>query len=134
MLVQNLFDSKIKVPRINSQYIILMRAPNSLLSIRNLGTQLYPRKIGFFLDAYKKATASQYGYLLIDMHPASRSYIRLRTCIFPGEAANIFIPKSGGVCRFLMYFTVFLFRCLIYKIIKKNGQHGCLLGQKLLTI
>jgi hypothetical protein len=107
MLVQNLFDSKIKVPRINSQYIILMRAPNSLLSIRNLGTQLYPRKIGFFLDAYKKATAGQYGYLLIDMHPASRSYIRLRTCIFPGEATNIFIPKSGGLCRILMYFAVF---------------------------
>jgi hypothetical protein len=97
MLVQNLFDKKVKVPRLNSMYIILMRSPSSLLSIRNLGTQLYPKRSGFFLDAYHKATAQAFGYLLIDMHPSSPSAaLRLRTSIFPGEVTSIFMPKSGG--------------------------------------
>ena len=36
-LTQNLFQKKIKVARNNAQYIILMRAPNAALQIRNLG-------------------------------------------------------------------------------------------------
>jgi hypothetical protein len=97
MLTQNLFDKKVKVPRLNSMYIILMRSPSSLLSIRNLGSQLYPRRVGFFLDAYRKATANSYGYLLIDMHPSSLPALRLRTSIFPSEATSLFLPKSGGL-------------------------------------
>ncbi|KAL3107679.1 hypothetical protein niasHT_018812 [Heterodera trifolii] len=62
-----------------------MRAPNSLLSIRNIGVQLFPRQLDFFLDAYRKATACPYGYLLIDMHASSDPVLRLRTNIFKDE-------------------------------------------------
>ncbi|KAL3124506.1 hypothetical protein niasHT_009054 [Heterodera trifolii] len=93
---------KIKVARLSAQYLVLMRAPNSLLSIRNIGVQLFPRQLDFFLDAYRKATARPYGYLLIDMHAASDPSLRLRTNIFKDEQQGedegtvVFIPKNGA--------------------------------------
>ena len=93
LVTQNLFDKIVKVPRLNSMYIFLMRAPNSLLSIRNLGTMLFPRELTFFLDAYKQATKSQYGYLLIDLHPSTNPLLKLQTNVFPNEERVIFIPK-----------------------------------------
>ncbi|KAL3112851.1 hypothetical protein niasHT_019177 [Heterodera trifolii] len=78
-----------------------LRAPNSLLSIRNIGVQLFPRQLDFFLDAYRQATARPYGYLLIDMHASSDPSLRLRTNIFKDEQEEdegivVFIPKNGG--------------------------------------
>nr|CAD2206667.1 unnamed protein product [Meloidogyne enterolobii] len=93
-VTQNLFDKKIKVARQNAQYIILMRSPNSALSIRNIGVQLFPRQLDYFLDAYKQATNIPYGYLLIDLHASSDPNLRLRTNIFKeDEEKIIFISK-----------------------------------------
>lgn len=94
-LTQNLFDKKVKVARINSQYIILMSAPNFALQIRNLGVQLFPRRLKFFLRAYKDATSSPYGYLVIDLHSASNPIMRLRTNIFKeDEAKTLYINQQ----------------------------------------
>nr|CAD2187982.1 unnamed protein product [Meloidogyne enterolobii] len=93
-VTQNLFDKKIKVARQNAQYIILMRSPNSALSIRNIGVQLFPRQLDYFLDAYKQATNIPYGYLLIDLHASSDPNLRLRTNIFKDDEEKIiFISK-----------------------------------------
>lgn len=95
-VTQNLFDKKIKIARINSQYLVLMRSPNSALSIRNIGVQLFPRQLDYFLDAYRQATIQPYGYLLIDMHASSDPLLRLRSGIFKeDEDRIIFTPKSG---------------------------------------
>ena len=63
-LSQNLFDKALRVPRSNAQYIFLMRAPNDMLSIRNLAHQLFPKQSSFLLDSYKQASVEPYGYLL----------------------------------------------------------------------
>uniref|UniRef100_A0A1I8AXK8 AAA+ ATPase domain-containing protein n=1 Tax=Meloidogyne hapla TaxID=6305 RepID=A0A1I8AXK8_MELHA len=76
-VTQNLFEKKIKVARQNAQYLVLMRSPNSVLSVRNIGTQLFPKKLDYFLDAYRQATNEPYGYLLIDMHASSDPTLRL---------------------------------------------------------
>jgi len=96
-VTQSLFEKKIRVARQNAQYLILMRSPNSALSIRNIGVQLFPRQLDFFLDAYKQATAEPYGYLVIDMHAASDPLLRLRTNLFKNDDAlpSIFTPKSA---------------------------------------
>nr|CAD2202692.1 unnamed protein product [Meloidogyne enterolobii] len=95
-VTQNLFDPKIKVARQNSQYIIIMRSPNSMLSVRNIGVQLFPRQLDYFLDAYRQATRHPYGYLVIDMHASSDPTLRLRTNIFKDDEEKlIFIPKNG---------------------------------------
>lgn len=91
-LTQNCFDRNLRVARMNSQYIILMRSPSAALHVRNLGTQLFPRQLNYFMDAYRQATAEPYGYLLIDLHPATQPHLRLRTNIFPGEEHLLFAP------------------------------------------
>lgn len=93
-VTQNIFEKSLRVPRLNSQYIILTRAPNALLSIRNLGVQLFPGKdrLNYFLDAYENSCKNLYGYLLIDLHPGSNPLLRLRTNIFSGEERCIFLP------------------------------------------
>ena len=97
-LTQDLFQRKIKVARNNAQYIVLMRAPNAALQIRNLGVQLFPRQLDYFLDAYKLATANNYGYLIIDLYAAAESFMRLRTNIFKdpeNEELTIFVPRNA---------------------------------------
>ncbi|KAH7706677.1 Protein Y57G11C.18 [Aphelenchoides avenae] len=91
-LTQNLFDKQLKVARNNSQYIVLMKAPNAALQMRTLGAQLFPGRLPYFLDAYAKATEKNYGYLLLDLHAAGSPQLRLRTDIFPGEDVTVFIP------------------------------------------
>jgi len=91
-LVQDLFAKHLKVARINSQYVILMNAPNAALSVRTLGSQLFPGRVAYFLDAYRKATERKYGYLVIDMHASASPTFRLRTDIFPDEHTVIFMP------------------------------------------
>jgi len=94
-VTQNLFEKKIKVARQNAQYIVLMRSPNSELSVRNIGVQLFPRQLEYFLDAYKQATNEPYGYLLIDLHASSDPTLRLRTRIFKDDEEKIiFISKN----------------------------------------
>uniref|UniRef100_A0A914HWG8 AAA+ ATPase domain-containing protein n=1 Tax=Globodera rostochiensis TaxID=31243 RepID=A0A914HWG8_GLORO len=96
-VTQNLFERKIKVARQNAQYVVLMRSPNSVLAVRNLGVQLFPRQLDFFLDAYRQATSQPYGYLVIDMSASSDPVLRLRTGIFKEDDQRvIFIPKNGG--------------------------------------
>ncbi|KAF7636007.1 hypothetical protein Mgra_00004588 [Meloidogyne graminicola] len=98
-VTQNLFERKIKVARQNSQYIVLMRSPNAMLSIRNIGVQLFPRQLDYFLDAYKQATSQPYGYLLIDMHASSDPLLRLRTNIFKEDTEKIFFISKNGRFR-----------------------------------
>ncbi|KAF7627102.1 hypothetical protein Mgra_00009612 [Meloidogyne graminicola] len=101
LVTQNLFEKKIRVARQNSMYLVLTRAPNSALAVRNLGVQLFPKKLDFFLDTYRQATKENYTYLFIDLHPASDSSLRLRTNIFnidnpdSDRPATIFLPKSS---------------------------------------
>ena len=93
-VTQNLFDKSLRVARTNAQYIFLMRAPNAALQIRNLGTQLFPRQLPYFLDAYNKATENPYGYIMLDLHPGSRPILRLRTDIFPDDQKkSVFVHK-----------------------------------------
>ena len=96
-VTQSAFERKIKVARQNAQYLVLMRAPNSALSIRNIGVQLFPRKLDYFLAAYREATQKPYGYLVIDMHASSDPLLRLRSGIFKDdEESVVFIPKNGA--------------------------------------
>ena len=94
LLSQNLFEKVLKVARVNSHYICLMRSPAAQLQIRTLGSQLFPSQLSYFLDAYKKATEKLYGYLFLDLHAASNPILKLRTSIFPtsSNACIIFTP------------------------------------------
>jgi len=92
-ITQNLFERTLRVARNNSQYIILMRAPNAVLHIRNLGAQLFPGQLAYFMDAYRKSTEEPYGYLVLDLHAGSLPSLRLRTQIFPDDGEKIIFAK-----------------------------------------
>ncbi|KAL7075398.1 hypothetical protein ACQ4LE_005042 [Meloidogyne hapla] len=104
-VTQNLFEKKLRVARQNSMYLVLTRAPNSALSVRNLGVQLFPRRLDYFLDSYRQATRENYSYLFIDLHPSSDPSLRLRTNIFDFASekkdsdnfeTTIFLPKTNN--------------------------------------
>lgn len=92
-ITQNMFEKSMKTARNNAHYLVLLRNPSGQLQIRNLGTQLFPRKMGYFMAAYADATAQNFGYLLVDMHPSSPELSRLRTNIFSSENQAIYLPK-----------------------------------------
>lgn len=90
-IVQDLFHKTLRIPRTNAHYLVLTKAPNALLKIRTLGSQIFPNQLKFFMDAYKKATSKNYGSLIVDLHPSSDSKLRLRSDIF-GEHPKIYLP------------------------------------------
>jgi hypothetical protein len=94
---QTLFEPKLKVARQNSMYFVLMRAPNNALAIRNLGVQLFPRQLDYFLEAYREATKEPYSFLFIDLHPSSDPILRLRTNIFKEDINPYTIFTSKNV-------------------------------------
>ncbi|KAI1691281.1 hypothetical protein DdX_21977 [Ditylenchus destructor] len=93
-VTQNLYEKNIKVARNNSQYIILTRTAH-MLQIRTIAQQLFPRQLDYMLSAYKMASDAPYGYLLLDLHPATNPLLRLRTRIFPDDDdRTIYLPKT----------------------------------------
>lgn len=94
-ITQNLFDKNIRVSRNNAQYLLLTRSVNSMNAIRNIGSQLFPRKLDYFLKSFADATSEPYTYLFVDLHAASRPELRLRTKIFPQDSERIiFLPQN----------------------------------------
>jgi len=93
-VTQNMFEKSLKTARNNAHYLILLRNPAGQLQIRNLGVQLFPRQLNFFMDAYKSATEQNFGYLVVDMHPSSPDAVRLRTDIFSTNPPVLFSPTN----------------------------------------
>ena len=93
-IVQNLFD-KGKAHRtvsLNAQYMILFKNPRDNSQIECLSRQMFPTNSKFLVSAFRDATSSPYGYLLVDLRPESEEDIRVRTKIFPGELSDIYQP------------------------------------------
>lgn len=97
LITQDIFFKDMKTARNNAHYIVLMRNPSGERQIRDLATQLFPgRKRSYFMEAKESALRENWSYLFIDMHPASRDDLRLRTNIFPGEVPVLFIQRDAS--------------------------------------
>ena len=93
-LRQNLFHGG-RTSRINAQYICLLRNPTDKLQIQTLGRQVFPRSKGFLLEAYEDATKKPYGYLFLNLHPASTDEnLRVVSGIFSDEDMYVYLPKK----------------------------------------
>ena len=78
---------------LNCQIIILFKNSRDKLQIQTLARQIYPKRTSFLIDAYEKAVAQPFSYLLIDLHNLSDARYQLRTSIFPGQDNSIFVEK-----------------------------------------
>ena len=98
-LVQNLFpkNKESRTISLNSQYMVVFKNPRDASQLANLARQMYPGRGAFVQEAFADATASPYGYLLIDLKQNTPDDLRLRTSILPDDAHQfVYVPK---VCR-----------------------------------
>ena len=94
----------------NSQYMVVFKNPRDASHLANLARQMYPGRGAFVQEAFADATASPYGYLLIDLKQNTPDDLRLRTSILPDDAVclrtkvvskgvNILLPGSVNKLR-----------------------------------
>nr|CAD2191446.1 unnamed protein product [Meloidogyne enterolobii] len=91
-VTQSLYGRNTKTARANAHYILLTKNPQGLLQVRTLGSQLFPKMLNYFLEAYRDATSERFSYLLINMHPSTEEHLRLSSNIFPDEKTTIYLP------------------------------------------
>ena len=60
----------------NAHYLIAFKNPRDQTGIRNVLTQAYPAEWREKLDLFKRVTARPFGYLMLDLHPASDDRFR----------------------------------------------------------
>ena len=92
LITQNIYDKSLRLLRLNSHYLVLLRNPQGQDQVRTLAHQMYPEKRKYFLESYANATSKQFSYLLIDIHPETPDLRRLSTNIFSGEIRIYYIP------------------------------------------
>jgi hypothetical protein len=78
---------------LNCHYVVLFRQVRDSRQIYTFGSQAFPKQLGYFKDAYERATSEKYGYLLVDMAPSTEDKYRLRTRVFPDQDTVIYAPK-----------------------------------------
>lgn len=98
-IIQNLFHQAkcMRAVSLNSHYMVLFKNPRDCGQISTLALQMYPKNRKFLLDAFEDATTNRFGYLVLDLHPATPEDLRVRTGILPGDAAIVYLPayKKG---------------------------------------
>ena len=95
LVTQHLFGKELRMARNNAHYIVLLRNPAGTLQIRNIGSQLFPGRLPYFMEAYADAAGQPFSYLVIDMHPKTEESMRLKTHIFPNANSyqTVYVPK-----------------------------------------
>ena len=79
---------------LNAQYMIVFKNPRDSSQLANLARQMYPGRGAFVQEAFADATASPYGYLLIDLKQNTPDDMRLRTSVLPDDAHQwVYVPK-----------------------------------------
>ena len=69
----------------NAHYIAAFKNPWDQLGIRNLLLQSFPTRWQEVLDTFRKVTDRPYGYMLLDLHPASQDDQRVLSHVLKDE-------------------------------------------------
>ena len=95
MIVQNMFHQgkAMRSISLNTHYMVLFKNPRDAGQVRHLATQLFPGKAHYLVDAYKQATSTPHGYLLLDFRQSTPDNLRVLSGILPGEDTYYYIPK-----------------------------------------
>ena len=75
---------------LNTHIYVLMKNPRDVSQLQCLGRQAFLGKSTFLMDAYKDATATSYGYLVLDFSPTADELYRVRSKVFPGEDTIVY--------------------------------------------
>lgn len=98
ILAQNIFPPGrcARTISLNCHYITLFNTKRDRLQVQTLGKQIFPGQVPYFMDAYRDATAENYGYILCDLHPGTDKTFQLRSRIFPEEFTWYYTPHKDG--------------------------------------
>jgi hypothetical protein len=105
MLHQNIFPN-VKDARdanLNTKYRIIFANPADTEQIANLSRRVFGKGCGGILTETleelkaQKGPSGYYAYLLLDLHPKTPNYLRLRTNIFPGEETIVYEVSAKPV-------------------------------------
>lgn len=92
LCAQSLFE----IPRIvrnNSHYMILFKSLADRLMVMNLGRQIFPGQLQYFLASVSDSTERRYGYIIITAHPREEhDHFRLCTDIF--GTTKVYLPAG----------------------------------------
>ena len=69
----------------NAHYIVAFKNPRDQLGIRNVLLQAFPRRWQQVLDVFRRVTSRPFGYLVLDLHPASSDDRRLVSNVLKEE-------------------------------------------------
>lgn len=81
----------------NAHYIIAFKNPRDQLGVRNLVQQSFPHEVRKVMEAFRDATARDYGYMLFDLHPRTQDDVRLKTCILHHEGPTVVFQRKESV-------------------------------------
>ena len=96
-LVQNLFSGgkQFRTISLNTHQFVFFKIQRDELQMKNFARQVFPDDVKFFMSVYKKATATRYSYLFLDLSPSTteeETLYKLRTNILPGETTIVYLP------------------------------------------
>ena len=69
----------------NAHYIVAFKNPRDQLGVRNVLLQSFPTTWKDVLETFHRATTQPYGYLVLDLHPASSDTQRLMSHLLKDE-------------------------------------------------
>ena len=86
-LMQNLFEKGRHARTIstNLQYMVLFKNARDQTQIRTLAMQVFPTDWRNFLKYYEEETNKEYGHVILDLHPHTRSHERIVKSYTPGS-------------------------------------------------
>lgn len=95
LILQNLFHqaSKMRDIHTSTNYLILFKNPRDKIQIRTLAHQVAPENPKFVIEAYKKACAHPFSYIMFDFTQTTPEHWRVTSGIFPPEE-TFFVYKS----------------------------------------
>lgn len=93
-LTQNLFfgSKHNRTMSLNTHYLILFKNPRDVGQITYLSRQM---QVPHLVDAFRDATKTNFGYLVVDLKPSTDDDVRLRTGIFPGQTEYAYINSAS---------------------------------------
>lgn len=95
-ITQNMFFQKGEMRTIflNSHYKVIFNNKGDMSQLTNLNTKMFPGKPQFLKSVMRSISErSSYPYIVFDIHPKTPLDLIVRSCVFPGEENNVYLPE-----------------------------------------
>ena len=96
-VLQNLFHRgrTMRDIHMNTHYMVLFKSPRDRAQVNHLARQIFPGETKYFMEAFNDATKDPFGYLIIDLKPATPENRRLKSKIFSSEPLCVYVPRDS---------------------------------------